>query len=443
MALLLGIDLGTSYFKAGLFDLNGNLRGLGRIAVPVAQPTPDRVELNVSSFWQSVRACVQAAITQAGASADSIAGISYASQANTFLMLDREDRPLTPLIVWNDRRVVALRPELVEFGDSTQHREKTGLVGVVDGGMPVKCDWFAHEEPALWQRCSSVMTISDYLTFSLTGERAGDASTTALTGLYDLSTRALWPQALAAFGLENRKFCEPLRPGLACGHLNKAAQELLVLPAGIPFAVGALDHHAAAIGVGVDQKVGASLSLGTVLAALVLVDEVAPALGVIHGPHSDGRRLYRLAFDAEGASLLETYQRRNAPSIRIASLLESAEESRKGTQSSDVNPHGAAVHHIVEQSGEKAGVLLARIAPSAPPQLVAATGGGARSLFWLKTTADKIGIPVAAPAHSEPACLGAAIFAGLAAKSFQNIESAVNAMCRTGPILTPDASSPR
>ena len=60
MALLLGIDLGTSYFKAALFDERGSLRGLGRVAVDLAKPAPGRFELTVPRFWELLRAAVQA-----------------------------------------------------------------------------------------------------------------------------------------------------------------------------------------------------------------------------------------------------------------------------------------------------------------------------------------------------------------------------------------------
>ncbi|MEY4923893.1 MAG: family of carbohydrate kinase, N-terminal domain, partial [Verrucomicrobiota bacterium] len=40
MALLLGIDFGTSYFKVGLFDARGVQKGLGRVAVHKASPYP-------------------------------------------------------------------------------------------------------------------------------------------------------------------------------------------------------------------------------------------------------------------------------------------------------------------------------------------------------------------------------------------------------------------
>ena len=43
MEYILGIDLGTSYFKLGLFDKDGNLRGLGRVAVEKNESKRKRV----------------------------------------------------------------------------------------------------------------------------------------------------------------------------------------------------------------------------------------------------------------------------------------------------------------------------------------------------------------------------------------------------------------
>ena len=50
MTLLLGIDFGTSYFKVGLFDATGELRGLGRVAVGKQSPAPGWSELPVPDF---------------------------------------------------------------------------------------------------------------------------------------------------------------------------------------------------------------------------------------------------------------------------------------------------------------------------------------------------------------------------------------------------------
>ena len=109
MALLLGIDLGTSYLKAGVFEADGTLRGLGRMALGAMQPAPDRMEVAVADFWARLRTAVSEALAAAGVTAGELAGVSYSSQANSFVLLDDAGGPLTPLILWPDRRAAARR----------------------------------------------------------------------------------------------------------------------------------------------------------------------------------------------------------------------------------------------------------------------------------------------------------------------------------------------
>jgi len=430
MPLLLGLDLGTSYFKVGLFDAAGELRGLGRVATEPAAPAPGRVELTASAFWSRLRQALDQALAQAGARPDEVAGISYSSQANTFLLLDEAGDELTPLIFWNDQRARPLEPELAAFSRTPWHAQVTGMMEIVPERMPAKCRWLARHEPRVWGRARTVLTIADYLAFSLTGQRVGDASTAVLTGLYSLPDRCWWTAALEVFGMKEAQLVRPLPPGSPAGRTAARATELLGLPAGIPFAVGALDHHAAALGSGLGAVADASLSTGTVLAALVLVDRVEPAPGCIHGPHPEGERFYRLAFDPKGAGQLEDYQRKQAPDLSIEELLRQAEQAAGTGDAADAAGHGAAVLALLRSIAIAQRGLLARVAGQAPVQRVTATGGGARSAFWLQVTADAIGVPVVAVASPERACLGAALFAAVAAGIWPDLRTAAQHMVR-------------
>jgi xylulokinase len=426
MPLLLGLDLGTSYFKVGLFDAAGELRGLGRVATDVDTPAPGRVELPASAFWQRLRQALDQACAQPG----DVAGISYSSQANTFLLLDESGNELTPLIFWNDQRARPLEPELEAFSRTPWHAQVTGMREIAPERMPAKCRWLARHKPRVWGRARSVLTIADYLACSLTGQRVGDASTAVLTGLYSLPDRCWWTAALEVFGLKEAQLVRPLPPGSPAGRTTARATALLGLPAGIPFAVGALDHHAAALGSGLGAVADASLSTGTVLAALVLVDKVEPAAGCIHGPHPDGERFYRLAFDPQGAGQLEDYQRKQAPNLTIEELLRQAEKAAGAGDAADAAGHGAAVLALLRSIAIAQRGLLARVAGQAPVQRVTATGGGARSAFWLQVTADAIGVPVVAVASPERACLGAALFAAVAAGVWPDLRTAAQRMVK-------------
>jgi xylulokinase len=59
---------------------------------------------------------------------------------------------------------------------------------------------------------------------------------------------------------------------------------------------------------------------------------------------------------------------------------------------------------------------------------VVATGGGARSPLWLQIDADILGVPVVTPACAERACLGAAMFAAVAAGRHPTLPAAALAM---------------
>ncbi|MBI5769224.1 MAG: FGGY-family carbohydrate kinase [Verrucomicrobia bacterium] len=429
MALLLGIDLGTSYFKIGLFDEGGTLRGLGRVAVTWDEPGPGRSELAVEVFWRLLRRGLGEALAEAGAAARDIAALSYSSQATTFLLLDRADRPLTPLVAWTDLRGAPVEPALADFARSERFRRAIGFAEISGQTAAAKLRWFQREQPRVWADTRRVMSIADYFTFALTGEAAGDASTAAFLALYDLPGRRWWPDALTAFGVEAAQLSTPLTPGTASGRTSARAEELLGVPRGIPFAVGALDHHAAAIGSGLGSLGDVSISTGTVLAALVLVDDAEPTAGCYHGRHTDGRRCYRLAFDANGAGQVEELQKQIAPALSIADLLNLAGESD--------HPVGRAVRELLTRIAETHARLVRVTAGGGDAQRVIATGGGSRSPHWVQINADVLGVPVVVPACIERACLGAALFAAVAGGWYATVDEATQVAARPGRVFRP------
>lgn len=435
MALLLGIDLGTSYLKAGVFDDSGTLRGMGRVSTGVREPRPGWKELDVAEFLQHLREAVGAALRESGSVASEIKAISYGSQANTFVLLDERGQPITPLIFWHDLRAQALAEELRDFGWSEERRRRTGLWELAPESAPAKVLWMMRHSPELWRRCRSVMTVSDYLVFFLTGERVGDASTAALTGLYDLTGREWWKPALDKFGLDASQLSVPLLPGSSAGKLTSEAATFFQLEAGTQVAAGALDHHAAAIGSGLGVQVEASLSSGTVLAAMVLKDEIVPMPDCIWGPHPGRLRYYALAYDANGAGRLEEYQRRFAPDSTVGELMAGLEEGDRARYDAHREP---LMRHLREIAAtEKA--LLEKTSPGSRFSSVAATGGGARSLVSLQMKADVLGLPVLSTSP-EPACLGAAVLAAVGSGIHESLDYAINKMIRPKRVVYPSGT---
>lgn len=431
MAAYLGIDLGTSYFKAGVFDSSGRLLGLGRVAAPTSCRPGGFAEQPAESFWIALRAACGAALKQAGTSPSSLAGVSYASQANSFLLLGDNDVPLTPLVSWTDGRAAPLPANLAAFGDSPAFLATAGFSGLTAEFALAKLRWFQEHEPRTWSRARRVQMISDYFVHALTGEAVTDLTTAAFTGALDTRRDAWWPAALQHGGLASSQLSTPRPAGIRAGRTTARATDLLGLPPGLPVGIGSLDHHAAAVGVGVERFGPVSISIGTVLAALRLGD-FTPRAGCFLGRHAPGRSFFQLSFQRPGAPEVARYRDQHLPHGELLEMLrwsaQCAPCSPAAPSTEQERQLGAGMLRVVEQLAEAHAGLILRLGGLDAGRPLLVTGGATRSPDWLQILADYLDVEVCTPANPEPACLGAAIFAATAAGEHADVAAAAAAM---------------
>ena len=431
MELILGIDLGTSYFKLGLFDRYGEQQGLGRVAVPTESDDGCLCELSVERFWSVLREGLQHALTEAGAQSHEICAVGYSSQANSFLLLDKHDTPLTPLILWLDSRVQAIDPVVKQLFQRDEFLNITGLG--LDASCQfaiIKCTWLKQNKPDCWAHAARIMTISDYLTFSLTQQYVGDAGTASLLGLLDVQNLCWWREALHVLDIPSRMLSTPLRPGTIAGPVTENGTRHLGLRAGIPFVVGSLDHHAAALGAGLGQIANISESTGTVLACVTVTDNYLPRKTICTGVGCKENEFFQLAFSPDGASVLDWYQNHYAPQYSISKLIQLAGEIPPGcdglialsspNQYDDLrgflhaktsHTHGHFVRAIMEMTAQSLKELIEKLCPGECPSEIVSTGGGAQSDLWLHIKKNIIGPDFIRIPCREPACKGAALLA--------------------------------
>ncbi len=461
MELVLGIDLGTSYFKLGLFDRTGRLRGLGRVPVPADTADGTHCELAIDHFWSTLRTGLEQALRQAEAGCADICAVAYSSQANSFALFDERFEPLTPLILWPDTRAQPIDPAVEALWSRGDFLSVTGV------GIPLcpelavaKLCWLRQESPRLWAVARHIMTISDYLTFALTGRNAGDAGTAGLLGLQALEKETWWGEALALLDIAPDRLPELLRPGSVAGDVRHCGTKRLGLRSGIPFAVGSLDHHVAALGAGLGSLAAVSESTGTVLACLNLSSRIDAAAEVCCGPDFAPDRYYRLAFDGSGASVLEWYRDTHAPDLTIDELVRLAENVPPGCEGLVARPSanrypalegflhvdrrhtpGHFARAIMEATTRALERLVDGLLSGQRPARILATGGGARSDLWLQAKANRLGCEFVRPACRESACFGAAMLAATAKGWFADCRDAGRAWVEIHKTFEPAASA--
>ncbi len=441
LEVVLGIDLGTSYFKAVIMNREGTLLGLGRTAVPVAERGGSSWEVPADSFLKALKTTIDEACEAGGTAPGDICAVSYASQANSFLLLDRNNIPLTPLVLWPDTRGLEDDPALEELWSSLEYMEKTGMSFTGRGFAISKIRWFQKTRPSLWAETRRIMTISDYLSFILTGEHVGDAGTASLLGIYNLREMRWWSEALSSLGIPEEFLSVPLRPGSFMGYTASSASEYLGLRSGIPCSSGGLDHHVAAIGAGAGRIAEISESTGTVLAVYHSPVTYNPDLTSCLGPSVKEEEYYRLRFSNNGARGIEWYRNTFAKEYSLSELNKLAAAVPAGSEGLIALPevfeekdfsrfikgknhytHGHYVRAIMESTSVSLLDLLAEIFAAKEDVTILATGGGAQSNLWLDIKAALTGTSFVTTKNPEPAAFGAGMLAALAAGWFDNLD---------------------
>lgn len=455
MGYFLGIDLGTSYFKTGIFDEKGRLCGLGR--QPVRKNSSDgfTCELPVNTFWDTLRNCVTEAMTAANMNPESILSISYSSQANSFILLDRNNNPLTPIILWPDKRAENLEMPIDLLLTNPEFHEKTGLgINPNHEFALAKINWFQQMQKPVWEKVKSIMSISDYFTFILTGQKISDYSTASLTGMLDVSQCRWWNEMLELAGIEISQLSKPQRVGSYVGRMEAEGAKRLGLKQGIPFFLGGLDHHVSAIGAGLPYSRNISESTGTVLACVSYVDKYLPQPQICIAPGLDDNHYFQMAFDENGAVALEWYQKNYAPEFSVPELLEMAAKIDIGseglvakscvfnfegltgfTHTTYLHQHGHFIRAILESTS----LSLSRILMGLPGRKgfegVVSTGGGAKSRLWVSIKADMLDTSFFIPECNETACLGAAMLGAVGVNEFDNVDDAIKHWVRFKEII--------
>ena len=123
MSLLLGIDEGTTAVKVGLFDSDLTPRALARRPVVSRQPRPGWVEQDGEQVLDAVVDAVAEVLRDAPGE---VVACGLDHQGESVLAWDADSgTPLSPVVVWQDRRAQAILDAL--GADAAEIRRRSGL----------------------------------------------------------------------------------------------------------------------------------------------------------------------------------------------------------------------------------------------------------------------------------------------------------------------------
>jgi gluconokinase len=198
---VLALDVGSSSVRARLYDERG------RELKPAAQRSyiPDYGhDGSVVHDPARLLEATQSVLDETRSRAPEVDAIAISCLWHSLLVLDRDARPLTPVLLWQDRRSARQAAELQQRLDSDEVHDRTGCV-LHTSYWPAKLAWLADEQPEVMAAAGRFVNLADYLFLQLTGELRTTLSTASGTGLLDLRARVWDSQLLDALGLEEER----------------------------------------------------------------------------------------------------------------------------------------------------------------------------------------------------------------------------------------------
>ena len=267
--MFLGVDIGTSSVKAVLMDGADQMVAQASAPLTVERPRPMWSEQDADAWW---RATIEAVRALPKKERRAVKAIGLSGQMHGATLLDAQDKPLRPAILWNDGRSEEECLELERL--EPRSREITGNLAMPGFTAP-KLLWVKHHEPDIFGRTKSVLLPKDYVRLKMTGEKFSDMSDSAGTLWLDVAKRDWSDAMLQATGLDRQHMPALVEGNALTGKLRAEAADLLGVPR-VVVAGGGGDNAASAVGLGVVATGQAFLSLGTSGVLFVVTDRYRP-----------------------------------------------------------------------------------------------------------------------------------------------------------------------
>src|SRR5947209_5343760 len=180
----IGIDVGTSSARAGIFDEKGSLLASARHPITVWHEAGGIVEQSSSEIWAACAAAVRTAMEEAALAPSAVQGVGFDATCS-LVVLDAAAGPLTVsgsgdarrnVIVWMDHRAIAEAREVNDTGDDVLRY----VGGSISPEMEIpKLLWLKRHLPSTWRSAGHFFDLADYLSFRATGSTVRSICTLA------------------------------------------------------------------------------------------------------------------------------------------------------------------------------------------------------------------------------------------------------------------------
>ena len=251
---VIALDAGSSGGHVMITDIQGHPMSFSRREWSYDIPSyvnPLGREFDASKFWDIICQLIKEAIKKAAITPEEIIAVSAVSQRQGVVFLDKDGSELYagPNI---DLRALSEGISIDgEFGD-----EVCQITGHTPSFLftPAKLVWFKKNQPHIYEQISTVLSISDWLIYRLSGEYVGELSCVSDIGMVDICELKWSSRLIEMLDLPQGICPEITTAGTCVGAVTTVAAEQTGLPHGTSVVVGGADTQCGLLGMGVKDE---------------------------------------------------------------------------------------------------------------------------------------------------------------------------------------------
>jgi xylulokinase len=477
--LLLGIDVGTTSCKVGLYDLKGNMVAQASHSYPTYQPAPHEIEQNPEDWWKAVKMAIGEIRRKSKVKMSLIVGIGLSGHTPTQVFVDRKGKILRPAIIWRDTRSVEEARWIRRVIGKRRMEKFLGMdLPIEPNWPPARLLWLKKHEPQTLKRTFKILQAKDFIGYKLTGRFFSDRWCSK--GMVNLKTGRVSIEFFRVLGISEGIVPEIYKPYEVVGRVRDDIGNRIGIPKGIPvvagwsdalcgmLATGSLSNPGVAFNItGTSEIVGlTTLSLPKLTYGLMSIPSaITETVSVLYGPTQSGGDSLKWA----GEALLDLKEKTETETLSLMgldSLLTQAESVVPGSNGMiflpylegerapiwDANAKGlfigiTRVHrraHFIRSILEGVAYSVRHLFEIAEKSVgrkvekIRIAGGGAKSELWNQIRADVTGRCVEKLQVLETGTLGAAMLAGLGIGGFKSLDEVSRQMVHVDGLVEPN-----
>jgi len=453
--LFVGVDVGTTHLKVGIFDIFGDRVAFAERDCTPAYLSDGRVEIDAERWWNAFGDSFEECLR--GVERSAVRAIGVSSQAQTYVLLDESGTPLRPAKSWLDVRgdVKGTSRDLAGHG----YYRHTGWPR--PSAMLAACKLRRDAETGNpWKGARHLLFADGYLIFRLTGRPAVSRNLAAMSGIYSMEMNDWWPAAVESARVPAGLLPPLYDVGQCVAELDSKLARHWNIPV-VPVVAGANDQTAAGLGAGLSEPGQVAMGLGTTLVVYQVIDAAAPFLESrpLRGPYAEGLQ-YQIGLCSTAGAAIEWVRNLFVPGGDWDDFFAGALSAKPGCKGLRANPNfterwgqagwsgtaGAFIGLRLEHNRKDISrALLEGVACAGREQLdllnagdvVRVTGGASINDGWMQMMADITGRRLERLDQPHASVWGTALMAGQGAGFFSNVLEAARSTRGGARMFTP------